>query len=358
MTSIVSGIYNRSLNLAKVAKEIVSDTYNSNSSAKDYIADIKDKLLHIDQVYLDASKKVTQEEEEQIKGKLEYRLLNFGTRKLVAAKQTAEAGIHKVAEAKDALCHQVADKKKEYRSKLDDKKNDVKALLITCKDKFSNTFEVKLRSAQTKVATFRSQSAVLAKSLTEQVKTRASSLRQSVASGFEKAVEKMHLQEYLDGVREKFVKLYNFTAQEAAQLKSNFAKLYSYLVDRVSSTDLVAFVKRNGERAATNFRAALSFLKETCVQNAYCLRSMGRNVSELAQGFTRKNGQLLSFMRAENKKLVNKFANKFEMEVYYTPTESVRLVDKLRGVAGWFAHRNGVNEAKEVFVADSHPKAD
>lgn len=358
MTSYVSGIFNRSVNLAKVAKEIVADTYTSNTSAKEYIADIKDKLLHIDQVFLDASKKVTQEEEDQIKGKLEYRILNFGTRKLVAAKQTAEAGINKVAEAKESICHQVSDKKKEYSSKLDDKKNDVKALLITCKDKFTNTFEVKLRSAQTKVATFRSQSAVLAKSLKDQVLSRASSVRQTVSSGFEKAAQKVHLQEYLDGVREKFAKLYNFTAQEAAQLKTNFKKLYSYLVDRISSTDLVTFVKHNGERAVINFRAALSFLKETCVQNAYCLRSIGRNVSELAQGFTRKNGQLLSFMRAENKKLVNKFANKFEMEVYYTPTESVRLVDKVRSLSGWFAHRNGVDETKEVFVADSHPKAE
>lgn len=357
MTSYVSGLYNRSLNLAKVAKEIVADTYQSNSSAKEYIADIKDKLLHIDQVYLDAAKKVTQEDEDQLKSKLEYRVLNFGTRKLSSAKDTAQNGIRRLSDAKQVVSEKVSEKKRQIADKLDDKRNDIRQALIACRDQFSTTFEVKLESAKSRAAGLRSRSAIVYANAKEGLATRYSSVKARLTAGFEAAAEKLKLQEFLDAAREKFTRLRNFTAEEAQTLKDNFTKLYNYLTNKISGNEFVAMVRRGGAKAVENLKAALSFLKDTFVQNGQSIKRATSRVSKFGEEFSRKNRQMLGFMKSENKKLLNNHAKKLEVEVFYTPTESVKLVEKTKDVVGKIVHRVSGEEKPETFVANDHAKA-
>lgn len=354
MSTLVSGIYSRSLNLAKVAKEIVTETYKSNSSAAEYIGDIKDKILHLDQVYLDAAKKVTPSDEEDIKGLLEYRLISFGTRQLGNVTETAQKGLGKVSEVRDSLSENVAKKKQELSKRLDDKKNQVKSIIISCKDRFTNTFEVKLSSAKTQIAGIRSKSVVLVRQAATETRARAASASRVISDQLYRAADAVNLRQFLDTVQQKFISLGKYSLKEISQIKTNFVHLFEYLSDRIRQTDLINSIKRGGKRAVDNFRSALNFLKETCVQNAKGLQKMGQDTSGFLESFSRKNRQLLSFMRAENKKLVNGYAKKLEMEVFYSPQDSVKVLDKVRSVAGYLAHRNGVQEAKEVFVADDH----
>jgi hypothetical protein len=341
-----------------VAREIVTDTYQSNASATEFLEDIKDKLMHLDQVYLDAAKKVTPDQEEEIKGKLEYRILHFGTQQLTHAKDTAQKGLGKVSEARQSVSEGVSQRKKQLTEKIGEKKNEIKAVLISCKDKFTNTFEVKLRSAQTNVAGFRSKSVILVRQASAEVRLRAASAGKALSEKIHKTAEALQLREFLDSVQERFIALGQFSLREIAQLKKHFQRLYDYLVEKIDELDLIGAVKRGGKRAVENFQSALHFLKETCVQNARALQKMASDTSGFATNFSRKNRQLLSFMRAENKKLVNNYAKKLEMEVYYSPQDSVKVLGKVRGLLGWLFPKNGETHAKEIFVADDHQKSE
>lgn len=340
MTTLVSGLFTRSLNLAKVAREIVAETYHSNASVAEYVEDIKDKLLHLDQVYLDAAKKVTEEKEDDIKGRLEYRLLNFGTQKLSSARD----GLQKVSE-----------KRKKIIENVDQKKQAVKADLVSKKDRFANTFSVKLRSAQETTASIRSKSVILVRETTEWIRSRASTTGKLLQGKLHSAAEAVDLRHFLESVQSQFIALNNFTQQEILLVKKNFQRLHDYLSDKIQGSDLVNAVKRGGTSAVNNFRAALSFLKETYIRNARSHKKTRQDTTEFFWNFIRKNRQLLSFMRAENKKLVSSYAKKVEVEMFYTPKDSVRVLGKVRDAVDYIAHRN---DPQEVFVADDHTKTE
>lgn len=354
MTSLVSGIYNRSMNIARVAKEIVADTYRSNNSAKEYLNDIKDKLTHIDQVYLDTAAKVTKEDPAVLKEKVEYRLLNFGTRNLTAAKDTAKAGLERLSNAKENVEEAIAEKRKLVSAKIEDKKLDARKTYIACRDSVTNTLNVKLESAKTKFSSLRSRSAIVYTSIKDQVAARYTSVKTRVSTVASEAAEKYQLKEYLNGVRERVTRLYNFSAEEAAKLKENFSKLYNYLTEKITSSELISSIGKAGRKAAENFMIAFRFLKETVLQNSQSLKRVTSGFSKLAENIKRKNGQMISFMRAENKKLLSNYYKKFEVEVFYTPTESVKLVEKTKDVVGKISHKIVGDDGKETFVATDH----
>lgn len=354
MTSLVSGIYNRSMNIARVAKEIVTDTYRSNHSAKEYLSDIKDKLTHIDQVYLDTAAKVTKEDPELLKEKMEYRLLNFGTRNFAAAKDTAEAGLRRLSNAKGNVEEAISEKRNAISANIEDKKLSARKTYSSYRESVVNTLNVKLESAKTNFSSLRSRSAIIYTSIKDQVAARYTSVKTRVSTAASDAAEKYHLKTYLDAVRERVTRLYNFSATEAAQLKTNFSKLYNYLTEKINSSELIASIGKAGRRAVDNFMAACKFLKETVVQNSQSVKKVTSGVSKLTENMKRKNGQMLSFMRAENQKLLSNYYKKFEVEVFYTPTESVKLVEKAKDVVGKISHKIVGDDGKETFVATDH----
>lgn len=124
---MVCGLVSRSLNLAKVAKEIVTETYQSNGSVSEYVEDIKQKLMRLDQVYLDAAKKVTQDKEENIKESVEYKLLNFGAQQIVYA----QANLAKVSEVRKSVTEGVIQKRQVVKAQLDSYKDKLTTSLRT-----------------------------------------------------------------------------------------------------------------------------------------------------------------------------------------------------------------------------------
>lgn len=164
----------------------------------------------------------------------------------------------------------------------------------------------------------------------------------------EDAAKAVYLKEMLNSVQTQFLAAYNFTVTEATLVKRNFDRLYQYCSDKIGSVDLVNAVKRGGSRSVENFKAALSFLNNTYQRNAHSLEKTRRETTGFLSSFVRKNRQLLSFMKAENKKLVSTYASRVDVEMFYTPEDSVCLVQKVRDVTDLLAGRN---RTEEVFVA-------
>ena len=342
---------NRSVTLCQVAREIVAESIENKNSNKECILALLQKLKVIDQSYLEAYMKVTKQPENEAKEKLEYKLLHFSTEKITSMKEQSAAGLQKICCAKEQIKERVEFNKKALIEQFDSHKKGVTQILISSRDRFSNTFDVKIKSAESNLATIKSKSVCLTNTVKEGVKTRCLSAKNTVTEQAERAIAAAHLKDLLAVIGDKYSKLNSFTKEEAAHLKSGLSKVFGFLTNKVQSSEVVNFVVKSSKTQIEHFKNALEFLKETCHQNAGCIRKLADRNAKFAETFASKNTQILKYVQNENKKLVNNYFRKFEIEMYYSPEESIKFVEKLKGLVRMLWGGKLAEEKQEPILA-------
>ena len=362
MTTLVSSVFNkvkevpfvnRSLAFAQVTKEIVTDTYSNNSTKAEYINDIKTKLFSLDKVYLEAYKKVTHEKEDDIKNKIEYKFVNFSSGSIRTIKEKTEEGYTKISNAKGDLQTKIHNKKQALVDKWEEQKSTIKNFLVTNKDKVSNTINVKITSAKNKVESIKSKSVCLSRSLKDGVKARAVSLKDRVSEEIEKRLQSERLKDILTYMGDKYTKINKLTKEQADYLRQGFSTAHKYLTDQVTSSKMTKYVVSSTKAQLEHFKNALDFIKETFYQNTVSVKKLADRNGKFLDSVKTKNKQIFSYMGSENKRLMTNYVKKLELELYYSPEESVKLVDKFKSLFAlvWeklsFHKKSGEEETEE-----------
>lgn len=362
MTTFASNVYakvkqiplvERSVTLCLVAKEIVVDSIENKNSNKECLQALVHKLWTIDQSYLEACMKVTKQPENEVKDNLEYKLLHYSKEKVTSIEELSTAGLNKISSARDVIKEKVESNKKALYDQIDNQKNVIKQILISSRDRFSNTFDVKIKSAQSKYATLRSKSVCLTNSVKEGVKTRALSVKNRVVVETERAIAAAHLKEFLAVVNEKYTKLNNYTKEEIAELEVGLSKVYGFLTEKIESSELVNFVVKSSKSQVEILKNAVEFLKETVHQNAGCIRKLADRNGKFFENFASKNSQILKYVQTENRKLVSNYFRKFEVEIYYSPEESIKFVEKFKSLlAIVFKSKQSEENSEPILASD------
>lgn len=334
-------VINKSITFCQVAQEIMTDAYDSSNSKQEFLSEVVRKVCEIDKLYLDASKKTNHQEESAIKQNFEFRVLQFTANKLSAVKNISEKEVKRISDLKTAVKTSFESKKNEIKQSIENrtsqinesytsKKNAITKIILTGRNQINTTFEVKIQSAKAKFLTVKSKSVCVVTNLQENVKTRCLSAKNGVSEKIRLTGQNQKIKEILAVVEQKMSVLNKFTSEETAALKSNLSKVRKYATDKITASEFLNSLKKNTSSQIDHLKSALNYLKNTFSKNAHCVQKFNDSNSKFAESVSSKNQQILKVMKAENKKILENYIKKFEIELFYSPEESIKVVEKIR----------------------------
>lgn len=337
MTTIVSNLFNKVKQNKLVAEsmtiyQIATEVYQTVKRDTEL-----EKNQPMEKLYLDACVNVTKVNHKQAAQRPDYKAVAFTFKN----------------------ARKVQEKSKEQVGKLYENSKTLKRHLQNQKDRLQTSLSVKLSSAKKQLAGVQNYAGALVKIVSVQMSEKLSDVQARIYDAYDAMVNSDYFVRMSDKIREKvkFARdVFMFTILTGRDLTYATA---TWMKDKLASYPIYETLSTMAYNRLQSLKGAYNYAAGTFKNNEKSALEMFNYNYNAAAHAMEQNKKVAHLFYIENKKSLMSYLKDYEIEVFYSPKNSVKVIEFLRILmAVVFARKNEAEEEELVAtVADSTRKS-